>query len=461
MWVDAPQATIQPYFFLPRILPSQLVAILFRAHTSHIQSTTNTLFKIAQPSVPKDKKNMMSTNPVYESVPASLHPTIKPQSKGKKWRFVFSGVTMFLVIGSVWWRWHDVFKSSESLGRTPQTELVKILSSTPIKNESASSDNLQYSSCISSMTVIDGVKFIPFPHKVLESGLDVACDWSTQANISAACNPRADLIQRAAFTEGVCLPGGRSSKLHIFSTAEAIGCLSPTIQNRNISVIITGDSYNMQLFIGLTDILLGRPSNIQIIGKGGSRREKLKEDMRQLESYHKNDPSFPNVKWMCGMECFGDRKGFIPFSEHCSSCMNAYTSKSENVAAIVGAGVHVFQAVGGGKQNINLTIVEMKKYLALANRTIFNSMPTYQTEKTPVKYRNATHHHHTKHSDLFQALMPNLAPYNTSRPFIDFSELTKSCFMDNCSYDGGHRSRFVNRFKAQLLLNTICDFRIL
>ena len=353
---------------------------------------------------------------------------------------------MFLAIA-----WRHEFKSSESLGRAaPQTESVKNLRSTPIKNENASSNDSRYSSCISSTTVIDdGVKFIPFPHKVMGSGLDVACDWSTQANISAACNPRADLIQRAALTEGVCLPGGRRSKLHIFSTAEAIECLSPTIQNRNISVIITGDSYNIQLFIGLTDILLGRVSNIQILD-GKVRRKNLKLSMHELEIRHKIDPSFLNVKWVCGYECYGMH--VEPFSEHCSSCMNAYTSKSENVAAVVSATIHVFTAVGGGEQNLNLTIVEIKKYLDLANRTIFNSMPTYSTrvKNTP-----------GWHSKFFQALKPNLAPYNTSRPFIDFSELTKSCIMDNCSYDGGHRSRFVNRFKAQLLLNTICDFQVL
>ena len=30
--------------------------------------------------------------------------------------------------------------------------------------------------------------------------------------------------------------------------------------------------------------------------------------------------------------------------------------------------------------------------------------------------------------------------------------------MENCSYDGGHRSRYVNRWKAQLLLNTLCEY---
>ena len=36
--------------------------------------------------------------------------------------------------------------------------------------------------------------------------------------------------------------------------------------------------------------------------------------------------------------------------------------------------------------------------------------------------------------------------------------LLQSCYMENCSSDGGHRARFVNRWKAQLLLNLLCEY---
>jgi hypothetical protein len=34
--------------------------------------------------------------------------------------------------------------------------------------------------------------------------------------------------------------------------------------------------------------------------------------------------------------------------------------------------------------------------------------------------------------------------------------LSKSCQWENCTNDGYHRARFVNRWKAQILLNSIC-----
>lgn len=63
----------------------------------------------------------------------------------------------------------------------------------------------------------------------------------------------------------------------------------------------------------------------------------------------------------------------------------------------------------------------------------------------------------TAMEQVYLGLLPIMAPHNSSRPFIDFFQLTRSCFMDNCSVDGGHVTRFVNRWKAQLLLNTICE----
>ena len=41
-------------------------------------------------------------------------------------------------------------------------------------------------------------------------------------------------------------------------------------------------------------------------------------------------------------------------------------------------------------------------------------------------------------------------------PVVDFYSPLSSCTWANCTADGGHRSRFVNRIKAQLLLNTFC-----
>ena len=83
-------------------------------------------------------------------------------------------------------------------------------------------------------------------------------------------------------------------------------------------------------------------------------------------------------------------------------------------------------------------------------------MPSYQTEKVPDKFRDS----HVGLGQIYDELLPTLAPLNPKQPFLDVFQLTDSCNAANCSYDGGHRSRFVNRFKAQLLLNTLCEYSI-
>lgn len=66
-----------------------------------------------------------------------------------------------------------------------------------------------------------------------------------------------DLIQSRAFTDTLCVPEHQEllSKLHIFSTSQAKACLS------NITLGVTGDSYMMQFFIELAEILYGTPTN--------------------------------------------------------------------------------------------------------------------------------------------------------------------------------------------------------
>ena len=71
--------------------------------------------------------------------------------------------------------------------------------------------------------------------------------------------------------------------------------------------------------------------------------------------------------------------------------------------------------------------------------------------QTPIKEHVWKHKINTK-------LIQNVAPTNPDHPYLDVFQLTNSCNMENCSYDGGHRSRYVNRWKAQLLLNTLCEY---
>ena len=183
---------------------------------------------------------------------------------------------------------------------------------------------------------------MPFPHRPLVSGEDAQCRWTT-GYISAATPRRSlDPIQLAAYSEGVCVPDGLDSALHVFSTAEAIECLNSTEQGRVISVTVCGDSYTRQLFIGLADVLLGRPSDEQITTQA-RRLGLLAESNERLAHLHGNDTSFPDVQYP--MECFGECYGKYsnakaPFSVRCSGCVNDFTSRSEDAVGVVGAGVH-------------------------------------------------------------------------------------------------------------------------
>ena len=124
--------------------------------------------------------------------------------------------------------------------------------------------------------------------------------------------------------------------------------------------------------------------------------------------------------------------------------------ENENTVAVVGAGVHI---MGRLNKNVNATTREINQFLNLANRTIFVSLPSYEISKVPTEYKEIS----SVRNNIYDALLPNVAPWNPQHPFLDVFQLTRSCCMNNCSYDGGHRSRYVNRWKAQLLLNTLCE----
>jgi hypothetical protein len=60
----------------------------------------------------------------------------------------------------------------------------------------------------------------------------------------------------------------------LFSTEEAKACLS------KVTLLVAGDSYNRQLFIGLSDIILGNPSNDEL--RSGARRNAVLAEKRKV-----------------------------------------------------------------------------------------------------------------------------------------------------------------------------------
>mmetsp|Transcript_7079 Transcript_7079/g.17394 ORF Transcript_7079/g.17394 Transcript_7079/m.17394 type:complete len:344 (+) Transcript_7079:174-1205(+) len=289
------------------------------------------------------------------------------------------------------------------------------------------------------------VKFVPFPHRNVGTGdVGAGCNWSTVPISDDDMPETYDLIQRAAFREGICIPSS-DQRLHVFSTAQAIECLSSTVQHRNISLIMSGDSYNRQLFIGLVDILLGRAWNVEILN-GGIRKELTEQAFEEIKTYVENDPNFPLVQFVCIEECYGRQT-----LERCSRCINQLVNRRSDTVAVVGTFVHVLVR---HKDNVTATYDEITKFIEETDNLIFNSNPCYETSKIPRQYQNASREWS---AELFyDKLLPLMASYNKMKPFMDFFQLTRSCTMNNCSTDGGHRARYVNRWKAQILLNTIC-----
>ncbi len=86
------------------------------------------------------------------------------------------------------------------------------------------------------------------------SGVDMECRWETKI-IAGDDTTNFVSIQRAAFAAGVCIPPRLNASIHVFSSSEAREC------SRSKRVIISGDSFMKQLFIGLTDILLPKKVN--------------------------------------------------------------------------------------------------------------------------------------------------------------------------------------------------------
>jgi hypothetical protein len=256
-----------------------------------------------------------------------------------------------------------------------------------------------------------------------------------------------DFTQRNAYTEGVCIPPTLKNTLHIFSSAEAIECLSPAVQKRDIRVMLSGDSYMKQLYIGLSDILLSKQSSgAKEIRNSVERQKVLLNAEHWMDNRRRSNSSFPFVQYRCGEECYGKMA-----MEKCSECMDNFSGNSRSSDVwVVGFAVHNYIRV---KRRVDVVVKEINQFLDAEegkNRTIYVGSPYY------VPHENYTDQHGNMES-VYRGVLPNVAPENPAHPFLDVFELTQSCVMKNCSVDGGHRTRFVNRWKAQLLLNTLCE----
>jgi hypothetical protein len=268
---------------------------------------------------------------------------------------------------------------------------------------------------------------------------------------------------------------------------------------------IHADSYTRHLFIGLHDIITASPSNEAILN-ASRRNELVKEahrDFRVRLEAHYNGSSFsgdasripfPTVQYVCTNECYGRLMEIDganrTFSKACSTCIRAAVADrvvlsdngddiDEEVVVVVGAGIHVLGLYKGEPSG---ALREFRSFLRLMSDVplVLVTIPSYQRSKIPIQFRDAAVNRPSAHEQFYNGIVelssaaekyqPHLfsshggilpsvqddgAPATV--PLLDYYHLTRSCVFDNCTYDGGHRSRYVNRWKAQLFLNMVCE----
>lgn len=82
-------------------------------------------------------------------------------------------------------------------------------------------------------------------------------------------------------------------------------------------------------------------------------------------------------------------------------------------------------------------------------------------EKPDMKLTWATGLSYHKNSTTTKFHFDSMAIAKTkSIPLLDLYSMSDVCQWSNCSADGGHRSRFVNRMKVQMFLNNLCEVNV-
>jgi hypothetical protein len=273
-------------------------------------------------------------------------------------------------------------------------------------------------------------RFVPHPHRGWSQKYEPwACTWHTDFNSQGS-----DDIVNALLREGYCLHDVDSSPVYLLSSAQARSCLA------NRTVIVSGDSYTIQLFIGLADILSGVPNETEIVGP--LRRQILavaKAQMRQIGM---------DVRFVCEnpTQCYGQGSSL----DACARCLNEQTAD----VRVVGTTVHLLER---GFVSANASIVGA---VARVNRLLWISGPAYNQKLIPNPYNGTMPLRQTQHIYAL-TLGPTgyLAQANRSVSFLDIMSMSRACYAQwkNCSADGGHNSRFVERMKATMLLNILCE----
>ena len=83
----------------------------------------------------------------------------------------------------------------------------------------------------------------------------------------------------------------------------------------------------------------------------------------------------------------------------------------------------------------------------ICSRSVYNTTGEHASKVRTGMHRDYSEHYNTVSMQLARQ-------YGV--PVLNLQPLTGLCRWQNCSTDGSHKSRFVNRMKAQLVLNALC-----
>jgi len=290
--------------------------------------------------------------------------------------------------------------------------------------------------------------FVGFPHHAEVTSAD--CDWKVPSDsekaerhlrlLSTSKRIRdPDLVQTRVLREGICeQAGGHHRQVHIFSSKEALSCL------RGRTVYFTGDSYVQNLFVGLGEVLLPDLASNEEFYNGTQRfeaTELVNTTLREVNERSKG--SFPRIQLICRQECRGSETDFVTA---CPECLRQQYPDRD--ALIFGSAIHLFL---NSNHSASFTLESLDSVLPEIPDASYNFPPKIpHMELVPSHRQPLMIDFLPFHSQLMQLLTDHHVPV------LDWSALTSKCTMANCSVDGHHKTRYVNRWKAQLLLNTLC-----
>jgi hypothetical protein len=221
-----------------------------------------------------------------------------------------------------------------------------------------------------------------------------------------------DFIQDRARKDGYYVPFDNNKKtinLHLFSTYEAVECL------KNKRILIVGDSYMKQMYIGAVDILLQNPSNIEI--EGGKYRELIS---RQA------------AKFLAQSKAIRSRNIHLSYDDKCIhsnlKCLMSNIMKNIHYRQadylISNILVHDLQLNQNLTSRLDEYLTNLKElFRTPRSRLMWVTGPSYDLKKVPDKYLEITKNRPT--------VAANREAFELAKqfhiPILDFYTLTGSC----------------------------------